>query len=562
MNDTDVDCLFVHVPKADNHYLPIGDFFNITYMPMGLPALAEVVRRSGYRTEVIHLGVEWLNEPSFNIVQALEGRSIRAIGLPLYWHYQSFDVIEVARALKAAHPEAFVFLGGITAGYFAGEIVTRFPFIDGVLRGHSEGSCLALVQALSTDGDLGRVANLTHRGADGRVRDTAVTGRPAPAPPIDSLVFGDLSVMRHPEVYASTFGFPLAYGREFSRVENGTMLSMARPFFPLFTGRGCPWLCTFCGGNRDTLKKVNTTSKVTWRSQDRVVEDIRRAMEFGYKTMSLCFDPTPSHDDYYVTLFEKIRAAGLGCDFYFECWGLPTPRFVREFRRTFPSPESYLGISPDAGNEAVRLKNKQPYYTDADLFQTLDVLGEHEVSCDVFYTIALPGETLATARDTARQTQQIADRYRNARRIMTWSVQLEPGSPQFERPADFGMVTDRSCFLDFYNVHGGAHGDTYSSLGFKIEGYFGDSRDDGDIADFERHLQHIKCMEFCFVGKDPRFRNDPASGRQHCFERRTLLADRRGHARPSRAIGEGFDYTDALTEENRHRGERARFSWL
>ena len=31
----DLDCLFIHTPKADNHYLPLGDFFNITYMPMG-----------------------------------------------------------------------------------------------------------------------------------------------------------------------------------------------------------------------------------------------------------------------------------------------------------------------------------------------------------------------------------------------------------------------------------------------------------------------------------------------------------------------------------------------
>ena len=569
MSCVDLDCLFVHAPKADAHYLPIGDFFNITYMPMGLMALANELRRRQLRTEVVHLGVEWLVEPTFNVVRAFDGQRIRAIGLPLYWHYQSFDVIEVARALKVAHPEAFVFLGGLTAGYFARELLERYAFLDGVVRGHAEGSCPRLIEELgAAEPDLGLVHGLVYRSPDGRVVDTTGTTRAhaaTPVPPLDDLVFGDLTALRHADVYASQFGFPLAYGREWSRTDNRASLSMGRAFYPLFIGRGCAWTCTFCGGNRDTLRQVNSTSKLQWRSPAAVVEDIRRAMDFGYRTMAVCFDPTPDKDTYWLDLFERIETARLGCDLYFECWGLPTERFVQRFRRTFPSPESYLAISPDAGDEAVRKVNKQPFYTDRALFQSLDVLRQNDVSADVFYTIALPTETVHTARATQRQIDHSAATYPNARRLMTWSVQLEPGSPQFERPADFGMVTDRSCFDDFYRVHGGlgrGTGDTYSSLGFKIAGYFGDERDQGGIAEFERHLQHLKCMEFCFLGKDPRFRNDPARGRAHCFDRQTALAERRGIAPPTRPIGDGFDYTDALADEQARRGAQPRFSWV
>ena len=65
------------------------------------------------------------------------------------------SAIEVARALKAAHPNAFVFLGGLTAGYFASEIVENHPFIDAVLRGHAEGAAGVLVEQLKSGGDLG-----------------------------------------------------------------------------------------------------------------------------------------------------------------------------------------------------------------------------------------------------------------------------------------------------------------------------------------------------------------------------------------------------------------------
>lgn len=560
----DLDCLLVHVPKADNHYLPFGDFFNITYMPMGLPAIAEWMQRQGRRTEIVHLGVEWLVDRAFSIVDYATDRTIRAIGLPLYWHYQSYDVIEVARALKAAKPDTYVFLGGLTAGYFAREIVETFPFIDAVLVGHASGAVAALIETLAEGGDLDRIPAMVHRGEDGQVRDNRT--RPVPggavAAPIDELVFANLDMMRHPEVYARSFGFPLAYGRELSASENRAMLSMGRAFFPLFVGRGCPWLCTFCGGNRDTLRRVNGTNRLTWRSPERVIDDIKRAVDYGYQTMALCFDPTPTRDDYYVDLFERIRRDGVEVDFYFECWGLPTPRFVREFRRTFPSPESYLAVSPDSGNDAVRKRNKQPYYSNVELFETLECLEQNEVTFDVFYTIALPGERLAEARDTKRQMGEIAGRYQRARRIMNWSVQLEPGSPQFERPETFGMITDRSSFVDFYHAHGGDRADTYSSLGYKIDGYFGDERDAGGIEEFERHLQHLKCMELCFLGRDPRFWNSPADGRAHCFERRKMLAKRRGVPAPSRAIGDGHDYMDAMAEERRLRGARPRQGWI
>lgn len=562
----DLDCLLVHTPKADNHYLPFGDFFNITYMPMGMPALAQIMQSRGQTVELVHLGVEWLVDPSFSIANDTDGRQIRAIGLSLYWHYQSYDTIEVARALKAAHPEAYVFLGGLTAGYFASEIIEKFPFVDAVLRGHAEGSAAMLVETLEQGGDLGRIPGLVHR-VSGAVHDNDKAPGPKghagfAFPALDELVYGDLSMMRHPDVYASQFGFPLAYGREFSRQENLSMLSMSRSFFPLFVGRGCPWMCTFCGGNRDTLRRVNGTSKLAWRSPQVVVEDVRRARDHGYQTMALCFDPTPTRDDYYVELFQRVAAEKLGVDFYFECWGLPTPRFIREFRRAFPSPESYIAVSPDSGNQAVRKRNKQPFYTDDDLFKTLNLFDEHELSFDVFYTIALPGEVLETARDTQRQINHIAATYKHTRRLMTWSVQLEPGSAQFERPESFDMITDRSCFTDFYQVHGGDRADTYSSLGYKIQNYFGDARDEGGIEEFEGHLQHLKCMEFCFLGRDPRFWNSPAQGRKHCFDRRKMLAQRRGVAEPKHMIGQDWKYADAVAEERGLRGERPRHSWV
>ena len=72
----------------------------------------------------------------------------------------------------------------------------------------------------------------------------------------------------------------------------------------------------------------------------------------------------------------------------------------------------------------------------------------------------------------------------------------------------------------------------------------------------------LDVVEFCFLGRDPRFWNCPADGRKHCFERRKDLATKRGTSLPTRTIGEGHDYFDAVREERALRGERPRFGWV
>ncbi len=551
---TDLDCLFVHVPKAANHYLPLGDFFNITYMPMGLPALANWANRAGFRTQIVHLGVEWIREPSFDLIRWLDGARVRSFGLPLYWHYQAYDVIEVARRLKAHHPEALVFLGGLTAGYFAEQILAAVPEIDAVVQGPGEGA-IAKLLAAARRGDRAELVDAWVRGEDGDVRRTpASESRPA----LDELVFGDLSALRGADTYAALFGFPLAYSTELTPDQNRSRLASGLGKFPLFVGRGCPWSCSFCGGNRDTLRRVNGTAHPEWRAIPRVIDDLRRALAHGYRAISTCFDPIPERDDYYVTLFDTIARDGLEIDWYFECWGLPTARFVRAFKRAFPGPRSTIALSPDAGDESVRRRNKQPYYDDAALLQSMRVLAEHQVPTDVFYTLALPGETLAGAERT-RDQMALLRSFPNARRVMVWTVQLEPGSPQFERPESCGMVTDRRTFLDYYRVHGGQHGDTYSSLGFKVLGYFGDARDHGSIADFERHVQAFKCSDLCFLSADPREPVAAASGRAHCLDRRRELAAVRGTPPPNLTLGDGYTYDRAVAAEV---PARRRFHWV
>jgi len=542
------DCVLVHAPKFHNTYLPLGDFMHVNYVPMGLPALAHRLRERGFDAEIVHLGVEWLRDPAFSLVAELQADPPLAVGLPLYWHYQSYDAVRYACRVKRACPGTFVFLGGVTASYFAEQVLAAFPEVDAVLTGHAEEPLPALVRVLREGGDLAGVPGLVHRAGDGRIVRSTAPPYLARQDDLDALVFGDLGTMRHADVYARSFGFPLYYTKELDRevsVRGGTL--GGRPFFPLCTGRGCPVVCTFCGGNRDSLARINGRNRVLFREPSRVVDDVLRARDHGYRAVSLCFDPTPWKDDYYVDLFARMRRDTPGMGVYFEVWGLPTDRFLDAFADTFDAEGSTLALSPDSGHEGVRRANKGHFYTNEELFRALGACVERQIAVDLFYTLALPGETFAEARVTRDQVREVHGRFAPVlKRVMTWTVQLEPGSPQFERPGELGLVTDRHSFVDFFRCHGEGS-DAYSTLGFKVEGYFGDGRDDGGIADFEHHLQALKCQEFCFFSPTPRRAVLPAEGRLNCLDRQRELAARRGHEVPTRPIGPGWSYRDAAS---------------
>ncbi len=52
--------LFLHTPKFNNYYKPIGSYSFIVYPPMGILGLADLLTRNQHNARIIHLGVEQL----------------------------------------------------------------------------------------------------------------------------------------------------------------------------------------------------------------------------------------------------------------------------------------------------------------------------------------------------------------------------------------------------------------------------------------------------------------------------------------------------------------------
>ncbi len=53
-----IDILFIHVPKFSGYYHAYGKYMTVNLIPMGTWALADQVDKKGYKTKILHLGLE------------------------------------------------------------------------------------------------------------------------------------------------------------------------------------------------------------------------------------------------------------------------------------------------------------------------------------------------------------------------------------------------------------------------------------------------------------------------------------------------------------------------
>ena len=217
--------LFLHIPKFNNFYKPIGDFIWLNYMPMGLLAIVDFADRHGHSVELVHLGVEWIENKNFRVDElVINQQEIQAIGMTLHWHHQAYDVIEVARRIKAIRKDIFIFLGGDTASFFHKEIIQDYPMIDAVVRGYGENPVVSLLEALRDKKGLDQVQNLTWRNRKSVQQNELVYTSDANI--ISGLNYTNFSLLRHADTYIRYTGLPFFFAKGFTKETNFRLFTL------------------------------------------------------------------------------------------------------------------------------------------------------------------------------------------------------------------------------------------------------------------------------------------------------------------------------------------------
>ncbi|HOX44661.1 MAG TPA: cobalamin-dependent protein [Myxococcota bacterium] len=427
----------VHLPRlGPDERLPRGAWINV--MPVGLLALADVLDRGGHDVQVWHAGVEARVAPPFELAEALARERAEVVGLSLHWHPQLPAVEAAVQAIRRRLPEVRLVLGGMTATWFAEELLTAWPGVDAVLRGEAERSLVRLVELWAKGrGDLEEVPGLSWRRGGARVHNRL--GPPADRPQLDSLDFARLDLLRHGGAYNAQFA-PVD-----GRFENP-------PVFYLCPGRGCSRRCAFCGGGRGAHSAMSGRRGVVFRSPGVVARELARVARQGVRDFCVCFDPPPASAAFYPAFFEAVRRQALEREIglVFECFQPPPRAFLEDLARTFQPARSRLFFSPTVADETLRRRILGYGYPNREVERALRECEALGLATSLYFA-AVPQETEAQLE--ASLAWQAALVSRHSCQLIHSALEIEPGAPWGERPGRFGLTHVRRGFAAFRARH-------------------------------------------------------------------------------------------------------------
>ncbi len=422
-----VDVLLIHVPRMRR------DMNQIMVMPAGLFSMADVLDRAGISVEILHVGLARQKNPAFSLPKFVEASGAKVCAFTLHWFYQTFDVIQSINQLKSAMPGMAVVVGGYTASCLYRELILRRS-IDFLVRGDGELPLKLLTNRLLglEATEISAIPNLVWRDSELRPHANELSFQ-ASAEFMSDVSHARMDLLVDSELY---FSDRVLYKDFDERIlaNKGDFFKNAFFYTP---GKGCPYNCSFCGGSHETQKGIFHRAKTWFFPDEKILNDFRAIWQNGINTIRLSFDPDPRRRAY-LRLFEALRSEGIRFTLVFDCWTPPDEAFVEAVASTFTK-ESMLVISPDAGSEEVRRKNKSCYYSNDELMESLNHLSRFGVRGHVFFGLGLPFESAADLELTALLAEEVVRRGFN---VSALPMDCDPCSMIQGNPDGYGVTLE------------------------------------------------------------------------------------------------------------------------
>ncbi len=399
-------------------YLSDSDSVNVTSIyemyPIGWFSIKQRLADHGFDAKIVNIASLMLMYPELDIERLLGRLEAPIFGFDLHWMTQCNGAIELAALLKKVHPDALTIFGGISATYYADQLIT-YPSVDVVVQGYDTlDPVTELVRAVRHgDRDLRSIPNLLFKSG-GEVQATGFTHKPASN-------YND--VPNDWSYYRKT----AASGPSVSK------LIMTLP------NTGCAHDCGWCGGSRFAYRNIMGVRKtLIQKNNDHIVAELRSMKEAAKRTSIYalqCYSENRVRMHQYL---DAVKEAGYSSVF-FEQFNLTPPDTLKKMGE---STASYIMLSPESHDPKISKAAGRGTYTMAEMEDWIPRAMDAGVKgVMIWFFIGMPYQDRQSVLDTVAYSERLIRKFggRTALPLICPMVPfLDPGCRFFEEPEQHG----------------------------------------------------------------------------------------------------------------------------
>ena len=399
-------------------YLSDSDSVNVTSIyemyPIGWFSIKQRLGEHGFDAKIVNVASLMLMYPELDVRRLLGRLDAPLFGFDLHWMTQCQGAVELAAVLKEVHPEALTVFGGISATYYAEELI-RYPAVDVVVQGYDTLEPVTELVARAGRGsrDFGSIPNLLYK-AGGEVRATGFTHKPAT----------NYNNARNDWSY---------YQDAPGRGPAASKLIMTLP------NTGCAHDCGWCGGSKFAYRNIMGVRKtLIQKDHDLIIEELRTMGEAARRTSIYalqCYSESKGRMHAYL---DAVKEAGYS-SVSFEQFNL-TP--ADTLKKMGESTDAYIMLSPESHDPKISAAAGRGTYTMKEMEDWIPrALDAGVKGIMVWFFIGMPYQDRQSVLDTVAYCERLVRKFGgwNALPLICPMVPfLDPGCRFFEEPGQHG----------------------------------------------------------------------------------------------------------------------------
>ena len=423
----EADLFLLHAPSVYDFrerddmlfaYLSDSDSVNVTSIyemyPIGWFSIKQHLADHGFDTKIVNVASLMLMHPDLDVPKLLSRLEAPIFGFDLHWMTQCQGAVELAAVLKQVHPDALTIFGGISATYYASQLI-EYPSVDVVVQGYDTLEPVReLVRQVRTGRrDFHAIPNLLYK-VEGEVQETGFTHKPA----------GRYNDARN--------------DWSFYRDGSGGGPSVSKLIMTL-PNTGCAHDCGWCGGSRFAYRNIMGVHKtLIQKDHDLIIDELHTMQEAAKRTSIYalqCYSENKVRMHQYL---DAVKELGYNSVF-FEQFNLTPPDTLKKMGE---STSAYIMLSPESHDPKISAAAGRGTYTMEQMEDWIPRAVDAGVKgVMIWFFIGMPYQDRQSVMDTVAYSERLI------RKFGGWAALplicpmvpfLDPGCRFFEQPAEHG----------------------------------------------------------------------------------------------------------------------------